>query len=438
MNDSCSSNGALAPEHIAAWIGMDWADNEHQVCIYDVASGQTEASTLKHSAESLRDWLAGLRKRYHGAKVAVVLEQSRGALLYALMSCDFLVLFPVNPQSLANYRKAFQPSGAKDDPVDATLLMEMVRKHPERFRPWVADDPLTRSLRLLVEGRRKLVNQLTRLTNQLTSHLKSYYPQALELAGELNTLGACEFLEQWPTLEALKRARPARLRKFYHKYSRTTAETIQGRIEQIESAVALTEDEAVLLAGSMMVKVLVGQIRPLIAGIDEFDDQIRQLFQKHPDRLVFESFPGAGQVLAPRLLAAFGADRERWESAAEIQTLSGIAPVTERSGKMCWVHWRLGCPKFVRQTFHEFAGSSIQWCDWARAYYEDLRQRGKRHNAAVRALAYKWIRIQFACWKTRTPYNEDVFLKALAARGSRLWQLTEALRQAKQAKTELA
>jgi transposase len=298
MNNSFSSNDAQ--EQIAAWIGMDWADSEHQVCSYDVASGQTEASTLKHSAETLRDWLAGLRKRYHGAKVAVVLEQSRGALLYALMSCDFLVLFPVNPQSLANYRKAFNPSGAKDDPGDAMLLMEMVRKHPERFRPWVPDDPQTRSLRLLVEGRRKLVNQLTRLTNQLTSHLKSYYPQALELAPALNTRGACEFLEQWPTLEALKQARPARLRKFYLKYTRSPAETIEGRIEQIKTAVALTEEEAVVLAGSMMVRVLVGQMRPLITGIDDFDDQIRRLFQKHPDRLVFESFPGAGLVLARR------------------------------------------------------------------------------------------------------------------------------------------
>jgi transposase len=438
MNNSSSSNDALAQEQIAAWIGLDWADNQHQVSIYDVASGQVEASTLKHSAEALREWLAVLRERYSGAKVAVVLEQSRGALLYALMSTDFLVLFPVNPQSLANYRKTFYPSGAKDDPGDAMLLMEIVRKHPERFRAWVPDDPQTRSIRLLVEGRRKLVNQLTRFTNQLTSHLKSYYPQALELADALNTRGACEFLEQWPTLQALKLARPARLRKFYLRYSRTPADTIEGRIEQIKAAVALTEDEAVLLAGSMMVQVLVCQIQPLIAGIDEFDDQIRRLFQKHPDRLVFESFPGAGLVLAPRLLAAFGADRERWESAAEIQTLSGIAPVTERSGKMCWVHWRLGCPKFVRQSFHEFAGSSIQWCDWARAYYDDLRQRGKGHNAAVRALAYKWIRVMFACWKTRTPYQEDLFLKALAQRGSRLSQLTEGLRQAKQAKKEVA
>lgn len=206
------------------------------------------------------------------------------------------------------------------------------------------------------------------------------------------------------------------------RYGRPRPETINRRVEQIKEATPLTRDPAAVLAGSTMVRAIAMQIRPLIAAIENYDDEIKRLFQKHPDRLIFESLPGAGPVLAPRLLAAFGADRERWGSAAEIQKLSGIAPVTERSGKQCWVHWRLACPKFVRQTFHEFAGSSIQWCNWAKGYYQDLRDRGKEHHAALRALAYKWIRVLFACWKNRTPYDNDVFLNALARRGSPLSQ----------------
>jgi transposase len=438
METTENTKKGIAPEEIVAWVGLDWADNEHKISMCDVSTSQVEASVLKHSGEALQQWLAGLEKRYEGKKVAVILEQSRGAVLYALMSSDFIVLYPINPQSLASYRKALYPSGAKDDPVDGALLREMVQKNPERFRQWIADDPDTRSLGLLVEGRRKLVKQMTRLTNQLTSQLKTFYPQALEWAGELNSRQACDFLEEWPTLEAVQKARPARLRKLYMRYGRPRPETLNRRIEQIKEATPLTRDPAAVLAGSTMVRAITMQIRPLIAAIENYDDEIKRLFQKHPDRLIFESLPGAGPVFAPRLLAAFGADRDRWMSAAEIQKLSGIAPVTERSGKQCWVHWRLACPKFVRQTFHEFAGSSIQWCNWAKAYYHHLRDQGKEHHAAVRALAYKWIRILFACWKNRTPYDNEVFLNALARRGSLLAQRAAAVVPAGRAKAQPA
>src|SRR3954452_5470019 len=76
---------------------------------------------------------------------------------------------------------------------------------------------------------------------------------------------------------------------------------------------------------------------------------------------LFASLRGAGAVLAPRLIVAFGTRRDRYQDAYAVQCYSGIAPVTESSGKNKWVHFRFACPKFLRQTFHEFAGSSIQW-----------------------------------------------------------------------------
>jgi len=144
------------------------------------------------------------------------------------------------------------------------------------------------------------------------------------------------------------------------------------------------------------------------------------VFAAHADHDVFTSFPGAGDVTAPRLAAAFGTDRSRWDSAAELQAHSGIAPVTERSGKSVWVHHRLACPKFVKQTFHEFADQSIRFSRWARAYYDQQRARGNDHHAALRALAYKWIRVLFRCWKERRPYDEDTYIDALRRRGSPL------------------
>jgi transposase len=191
-------------------------------------------------------------------------------------------------------------------------------------------------------------------------------------------------------------------------------------VANIQKALPLVHDSAILLAGSMKVETLVTQIPLLTEAIERYDQKIAALFEQHDDSTLFGSFPGAGPALAPRLLAAFGSDRNRFEFASQVQELSGIAPVTEKSGGGLWIHWRLACSKFLRQTFQEFAGRSILQSDWARACYDQLRQRGKSHHAAIRALAYKWIRILFRCWKTRTPYDEAVYCDSLKNRRSPL------------------
>ena len=103
-----------------------------------------------------------------------------------------------------------------------------------------------------------------------------------------------------------------------------------------------------------------------------------------------------------------------------MQTYAGIAPVMERSGKHSWGHWRCQCPKFMRQTFVEWAAESMQFSFWARAYYQQQRDKGASHQAAVRSLAFKWIRIVFRCWQTGRPYNESTYLAALQRQGSPL------------------
>jgi transposase len=422
---SASLKGAVPT--VAAWIGLDWADQQHVGCLYDVASGQQESFTLECSAEAIPHWLAQLRQRYGGRRVAIVLEQRRGALIHALLGCEFVILYPINPQSLAKYRQAYFSSGAKSDAADAPLLMELVRHRPDRFHPWQPDDPETRSLQLLTEARRRWVDQQTALTNQLTQLLKGYYPQALELAGELSSPGACQFLKRWPPLAALQQARPSQIRKHYQTYGRLTAAELEGRLERIRQAQPLTRDPAVLLHGSLMLRAIVDQLLPLFATLRQFERQIAALFAQHPDRPLFDNLPGAGKVLSPRLLAAFGTQRDRWQKAGEVLTYWGIAPVTEQSGRSRWVHWRLACPKFLRQSWHEFAAHSRKHCGWAKAFYHQLRARGKGHHAALRALAYKWIRILFRCWQTHTPYDEQVYLNSLKQKNSALLTAIAAL-----------
>src|SRR4029434_3105948 len=182
----------------------------------------------------------------------------------------------------------------------------------------------------------------------------------------------------------------------------------------------------VLNASIMMLQALLEPLRGLIAGITSFDRQIKASYEQHPDKEVFSSLPGEGPVLAPRLLAAFGADRERYQSAEEIQCFSGIAPVIKQSGKTKFVHRRLACPRFVRQSFHEYAKSSIIWSRWARAYYDQQRHRGNKHADAIRSLAYKGTRIIYRCWQDREPYDEAIYIARLELRGSPLAQLIPA------------
>ena len=416
----------VSDKEVQAWVGVDWADRKHEVSIYEVATSRQQRLELEQSPEALSEWIGQLRLRYGSrGQVAVVLEQGRGALLNVLMGCEFVVLYVINPKSLSRYREAFYGSGAKSDPVDAELMREMVRQNPERFRAWRADDVLTRSLRLMTEGRRNLVNQATALTNQLTALLKSYYPQALSWTGALDTHWACDFLEQWPTLQALQQSSRRQILRFYEKHPRPHLD-LDKQLQQFHQALPLTADEAVLEYSTLMVEALIPQLRALLHSIEEFDRKIAEVFRKHPDRPIFESFPGAGAALAPRLLAAIGADRDRYQAASDMQQFSGIAPVTEKSGKQHWVHWRLACPKFIRQTFHEFAEHSRRWCGWAKAYYQLQIERGKKHNAAVRSLAYKWIRLLFRCWKDRLPYQEEIYLRSLAKHQSLLVQNTAA------------
>ena len=407
----------------AAFIGLDWSDKKHDVCLHVCATGNEESKVIENTPEALDEWILQLRERFEGRPVAICLEQAQGMLVYILMAHDFITLYPINPAMSAKYRQAFTPSHAKDDPTDARIIMELLLHHRDRLTAWKPDNVQTRTLARLCEERRAAVNLRTKLVQKLNAKLKMYYPQALALVGEdLSSTLACDFLQKWPALAEVKKTKPAKVRAFYYGHNCRSESLIQERIQLATTAKAATTDEAVLIplvASVKMLSRLIGDLNPSIKG---FNEQIKALFAQHPDAAIFGSLPGAGDVLAPRLLVAFGSDRNRYSSAAEVQQFSGIAPVTERSGQRQWVHRRWQCSKFTLQSFHEFAQHSMGWSAWAKAYYQFYKSKGKKHNTIVRSLAFKWIRILFACWKEHRPYDEAKYLETLQRRGSPLCQ----------------
>jgi len=240
-----------------------------------------------------------------------------------------------------------------------------------------------------------------------------------------------DLLDQWPELAKLQRTNPAKLAKFLGEHKGLNQERIQERIQQIYAAVAATSDPVVIEACSRRAVSLVQHLRVFWADIADLTKRIAERVADHPDTPIFRSLPGAGAATVPRLIAAFGTKRERFETAYQLQCYSGIAPVQQASGKTRVVHFRRACPKFLRQTFQEFAGQSIRFSTWAKAFYLNQRSHGTAHHAAVRALAYKWIRIIFRCWKERQPYDEQLYIAAAQRRGALLGPALAAVTDAK-------
>ncbi len=399
----------------SAYVAIDWADQHHYWCLADAEGTHRDHGELRNTPEAIDTWVAGLLARFPENPLAVCLEQSRGGLVFQLGKYDRLVVFPVHPATIASFRQAFFPSGAKGDPGDTALLLELLLHHRQHLRRLDPDTPETRLLGMLIELRRRFVDERTRQSNRLTAWLKMYFPQPLDWIDNIDSPLGCDFLDRWPTLQQLQRAKPATVERFFRQHNSRSETRIQERLEAIRTAVAAVQDTALLEAGTAATAALVALLRTLNATIASLDQQIDAL-PKHPEADLFAGLPGAGPVLIPRLIVAFGTNRERYQSASELAAYSGIAPVTRQSGKSKSVHFRRACPAFLRQTFHEFAAHSVAKSQWAREFYDLQRHRGKAHHAAVRALAFRWIRVLFRCWKDRKPYNEATYLEALKKR----------------------
>jgi len=403
------------PQAPGLFIGIDWADQKHDCYIID-RDGKALHQEFRHSAESVEAWVNEMLKLAGGKPIAIMLEQSRGALVYALMFRKNVLLYPVNPKQLARYRESY-PGAGKDDPTDAKYLAKMLLERITSLTPWQPDDENTRLLANLSQQRRKLVEGQVKLRQQLIALLKSYFPVILELFGKESQLPVLlNMVGRWSDPRKLRRADRRLIRRVLSEHSIRNKEQQEKITDRIRSAQLLCDDEALITPSAMSAKLLAGQIQQSRKTVKEFDAKIAEVMKQHPDAHLFTSLRGAGAALAPRLLCAFGSQRDRWANADSLAAFSGIAPVTRRSGKQCQVHRRFACPKYLRQTFHEFADRARLYCPWTKARYRMLRDRGMKHHAALRKIARSWIRILFRVWKTRVPFDCQRYIETLKKR----------------------
>ena len=402
-------------------IGLDRSDKKADLHLITTGTGQRRSVTIDTAPEALWEWLLELRQQHPQARVALCLEQPAVHLIAFLEAYEWITLYPINPITLQKFREAFVTSRAKDDAKDALYLAELLLTHHHQLQPWAPEASATRAVQQLVFHRRAVVDERTGLTNRLIALLKQYFPQALVLCGEdLWRPLATRFLLKWSSLQAVQKAKTATLTQFYYLNGSRSAKLLEQRLALIQKAVPVTDETALIESFALRVQLIGRQLQLVQQTIRHYDQQIAQAYAAHPDREIFASLPGAGPVLGPRLLASMGSRRDRFGAAADLQHYTGVAPVTKRSGGSCYIHRRYLCPKFHKQSFHEYARESILWSRWAAAYYLQQRTKGCPHHTAVRALAFKWQRVIWRCWQSRTVYREETYEGALRKSGSPL------------------
>ena len=405
----------------------------------------TEATTdaIANTPAALRQWLASWPALEPGAARIIGFEQPCRQLLtffHTLADEGKIRLYALNPMTPAAMRHAFTPSRDKTDTRDAQAIADVLTHHEDRLTPWQPPGELTRRLGRLVEDRRRAVEERTALTNALIAILKESNPQAREWVSRgMWRKMSTEFLRRWPTLADAQAAKPDTLRKFYHAQGCRDARRIEARLQSIAQAVPLTTEPVAIEAARLKIVRLAEEAALLTRHIERYDKVLNKAYASHPEHSLYDSLPGCGPVFGPRLAAVLGQDKTRYQSANDLQSRTGIAPIRRQSGKKDIAVRRVVCPQFERQTFHEWAGETIPTCFWAKAFYQSQIEAGKLHHSALRALAYKWQRILWRCWQDGQPYDGSRYEAALKKANSPLVPRIEKLRtEARQKAAEKA
>ena len=324
------------------FAGIDWADTHHDVVVVDEQGRRAGQLRVPHSRVGLEQLCAFLLQMAQCAgtaaaapdpeAIACIVETSQGLLIAALLEARFPVS-PVNPKTVDRRRNA---AGAKTDALDAYLLARTGRSDLADRRRLAPDSSLVAELKALTRDQDALLQDQTRLVNQLTACLNADFPVALQVFGKLHQAATLAFLEAYPPLASAQAASVEELTAFLHQQPHSPGPAAAAqRIWQTLHQPPLVADPITVrtkMRRMLVLLVLVGQLRLLLANIAAYDHEIDRLFREHPDRALFLSLPGAGKRLAPRLLAELGDDRARFADVNGLQALAGTAPVAYQRG----------------------------------------------------------------------------------------------------------
>jgi transposase len=393
------------------FIGVDLSDKTFDSCITNSEGDVLTINKFNFDDDGFSVFVFKIEQHEPDSQKCIIgLENPHSRLVDFLIQRGYNVI-PTHPLSISKYRESRIPSKAKSDPMDARLIADYIREHHKSLRTIGITDDTIRELSILLEDRDKLIEQKVKFSNQLTSTLKAYFPQALEAFGSITNRSALEFLSKFDTHQEVKALSSQKLDDILQEcgFFRTDSkERFRSAMSKKPSSIS----QAVIKAKVRLKNVLVGHLLLLTQQIEDYDKQIQKLMDDTPDSGIFRSLPGADYILGARLLVLYSS--REFASASEAQAFFGTCPYTSRSGTMINVGFRKGCNHFDRNTFHQIAFCSLKSSQWAKKQHAKKRKEGKRSHHALRCIANSWVKITFAMWSSKTHYDESRHLASIA------------------------
>ena len=400
------------------YVGIDWADDHHDIFVTDDSAKTLDQFRIDHTCDGfalLHSHLAN--HQTSPGLVLIAIETSRGLLVHELLQKGYTV-YAINPKAVNRYKDRHVLSKAKSDALDALSLGHILRTDRHLFQPLKPLPEDYRFLDRLCSDLRIVVDEKLRVTNQVISCLKEFYPKAFDIFS-LDSQIFIDFLKAFPDHRALSACTKKAFLMFLKKHRYPCPAKAEELWKTIQ-APTLQPDKVVARSGRLRLRMLLDQFENLKEHITHYEREIQTILDKLPEATSVKSLPGVGERLAPELVATLGPNSKdshhRFQAAEEIAKLSGCVTVVRESGKWKTVSLRYACVKPLRRTFHDWAFASISRSSWARAFYDYHKERNQSHCTILRNLGKKWIKILFAVWSKGTTYDETVHIQNLKAK----------------------
>jgi transposase len=389
------------------FAGIDWALEEHAICVIDESGRVHSRFQAAHSASGLAEMFTKLRRLAAPTALPIAIERPTGALVDALVQAGHPVV-PIHPNAVKAARPRYAAAAGKSDPGDAYLLADLLRTDGHRLHALRPLSDESRALRALVRGRDDLVAHRTALANQLRALLESFWAGAAVIFRDVDSPIALAFLAQFPTPAHASKLGSKRLARFLTRNAYCGRRAPEDLLRRLRSAVVTDTGELEMEAKGDIVRSLVATLETVVIQLQKLTAAVEHAVTEHSDGPMITSFPRIGRVNAGQILAEIGDDRARFSSDDHLAAEAGVAPVTHQSGKHRGVVFRWACNKRLRQALICWADNSRRASPWANGVYEAARARGCDHPHAVRILARAWLRILWRCWMDRAPYDREL------------------------------
>jgi transposase len=406
-------------EDIEWFAGFDWASENHVVCLLDRNGGALGERQVAHGGAALAelcDWLIA-KSGAPPARIGVAIETPHGPIVEMLLERGFAV-FALNPKQLDRFRDRFTVASAKDDSRDAHVLGDSLRTDRRAFRPLAVDDATIVELREWSRIADELTQERNRVANRVREQLWRYYPQMLQLSDDF---AADWFLALWecaPTPAKAAKAHEADLARILkaHRIRRFDAAEALRVLRQKPLQVAAGASEAAVAHIRVIAeraRLINRQVKDAHRKLDVLCAQLEQPKESEAgqrpeqrDVAILRSLPGVGRINLATLLAE-AAEPLRRRDYQVLRVLSGVAPVTRRSGKTRLVLRRMACNNRLRAAVYHWARVAMQVDPASKARYAALRRRGKSHGRALRTLGDRLLGIACAMLKTQTLFDPN-------------------------------